>query len=97
MRDRSWRRAQRERAIARTRRWMKDHGWFADPFTRWKEDVAEVHVRKNAATPHPCSSYCCGNPRKWFGDETLQEQRAGVGEKEQREHHECSNENDLND
>jgi len=97
MRDRSWRRAQRERAIARTRRWMKDHGWFTDPFTRWKEDVAEVYVRKNAATPHPCSSYCCGNPRKWFGESTWQEKRADIGEKEQREHHKCSNKDDLND
>lgn len=76
MRDRSWRRAQRERAIARTRRWMKDHGWFTDPFTRWSEADGEVAVRKNAATPHPCSSYCCGNPRKWFGELTWQERRA---------------------
>lgn len=26
-------------------------------------------------TPKPCSSYCCGNPRKWFGSKTIQERR----------------------
>lgn len=24
---------------------------------------------------HNCSSYCCGNPRKWFGELTMQERR----------------------
>jgi hypothetical protein len=26
-------------------------------------------------TPHPCSGWCCGNPRRWFGDRSLSEQR----------------------
>ena len=62
---------------------MKDNGWFADPFTRWSDPEGEVAIRKNAATPHPCSSYCCGNPRKWFGELTWQEVRAGIDYREQ--------------
>ena len=27
-------------------------------------------------TAQVCSSYCCGNPRKWFGSKTRQELRA---------------------
>lgn len=27
------------------------------------------------ATPHPCSRICCGNPRKYFNELTIQEQR----------------------
>ena len=27
------------------------------------------------STPHLCSGYCCGNPRKWFGQRTIQERR----------------------
>lgn len=73
MRDRSWRRAQRELAISRTRRWMKDKGWFSEPYIRWSEESIESIIRKNAITPHSCSSYCCGNPRKWFGKITHQE------------------------
>ena len=84
MRDRSWRRAQRERAIAHTRRWMKDNGWFTDPFTRWSDPEGEEAIRKNAITPHPCSSYCCGNPRKWFGESTLAEKRANDWEMSQK-------------
>jgi hypothetical protein len=55
---------------------MKDNGFFAARYKFGTECDNEVRVRKNAITPHPCSSYCCGNPRKWFGDLTLQEQRA---------------------
>lgn len=29
-----------------------------------------------ADTPHRCSNYYCGNPRRHFGELTLQEQRA---------------------
>lgn len=97
MRDRSWRRAQRERAIARTRRWMKDNGWFTTPFTRWSDAEGEEVIRKNAITPHPCSSYCCGNPRKWFGLLTLQEERANDRETDLRKHIECEDHKSFDD
>lgn len=29
-----------------------------------------------ANTPHPCSCYACGNPRRHFGEVTIQEKRA---------------------
>lgn len=77
MRNRSWRRAQRERAIARARRRASATGWGGhDPHR-------EEWIRKNAITPHPCSSYCCGNPRKWFGELTWQERRASLNHLEQ--------------
>jgi hypothetical protein len=27
-------------------------------------------------TPHPCSGPCCGNPRRWFGERSVQEHKA---------------------
>jgi len=30
-----------------------------------------------------CSSYCCGNPRKWFGEFTMQERRFAAEEVDQ--------------
>lgn len=72
MRDRSWRRAQRERAIARARRRASATGWGGhDPHR-------EEWIRKNAVTPHPCSNFCCGNPRKWNNEVTWQEVRADL-------------------
>lgn len=95
MRNRSWRRAQRERAIARARRHMKDNGYFYNRYRVWDKAQMEVNLRRNATTPHPCSSHCCGNPRKWFGDLTLQEQRAEDWEKDQRECYEARDHHDL--
>lgn len=79
MRNRSWRRAQRERAIARAERRASALNWWDhnEDRTAW--------IRRSAVTPHPCSNYCCGNPRKWFGDSTLQEQRADDWEADLRE------------
>jgi len=83
MRTRSWRRAQRERAIARARRKLRSQGWFTEPYTRWTDAEGEVYIRKAAVTPHPCSSYCCGNPRRWFKQVTRQEQAALIDQREQ--------------
>ena len=30
-------------------------------------------------TPASCSCWMCGNPRKWFGERTVQERRAMQG------------------
>lgn len=79
MRDRNWRRGQRERIWARAKkrilerdaRW--DNGWWEDH----PEDLAAA-IGREARTPHPCSRYCCGNPRHhWNGFEkfTMQEHR----------------------
>lgn len=29
-------------------------------------------------TPTPCSCHMCGNPRKWWNEETVQERRAFI-------------------
>jgi hypothetical protein len=77
MRNRSWRRAQRERAIARAERRASALGWWghAEDRTGW--------IRRSAVTPHPCSNFCCGNPRKWFGDLTRQEMISLINQREQ--------------
>lgn len=81
MRDRNWRRGQRERAIARASRYhylSKDY-WGS-------EEDRQAAIRHAAITPHPCSRYCCGNPRRWFaGDEryTRQEHKAFLSTAEQ--------------
>jgi hypothetical protein len=78
-RSRDWRRAQRERVIARTTRRMKDSGWFYPRYELWDADEARARICRAATTPHPCSRHCCGNPRRWFdGVErlTMQERRA---------------------
>lgn len=49
------------------------------PFYR-DEDRAELRARAMRWFKHPamCSSLCCGNPRKWFGEKTVQERRAAL-------------------
>lgn len=78
MRNRSWRRAQRDRSIARAERRATALNWHGH------EDDRTAWIRKAAVTPHPCSSYCCGNPRKWFGSVTRQEQVADLNYKDQQ-------------
>lgn len=44
---------------------------------RWCcENKSPRFVGRAGTTRVPCSSYCCGNPRKWFGQKTIQERRA---------------------
>lgn len=48
-------------------------------YWRWgREDLAVHPVQwgKALKTPAICSCPMCGNPRKWFGDATVQERRA---------------------
>ena len=35
----------------------------------WKtDDWLKAYERKLLKTTKTCSNYCCGNPRKWFGE-----------------------------
>lgn len=80
-RTRSWRRAQRERIIARAERHLREKGWFERPYLRWAEEELGRIIGMHAATPHPCSRYCCGNPRrhaKGFEAQTRQEHLADL-------------------
>lgn len=63
-RGRAWRRHQRARLKAARKHYW--NGWRSDP-------SASSRLVK---TPTPCSCAMCGNPRKYFGEPTLQEQRA---------------------
>ena len=63
MRGRAWRRAQRERI--RAKRINHYDGWG-------KESPRAAGMVTTTSTL--CSCWMCGNPRKWFGEETRQEQ-----------------------
>ncbi len=72
MRDRNWRRAQRDRAIARVDR---DHIHLNSKFLQVSSEDRRAMLCRAAITPHPCSRYCCGNPRRHFdGDSRLSRQ-----------------------
>lgn len=62
------RRHHEERIKRKVRSYFNAKWALGEPFE------AEV-IGKVARTRHRCSGYCCGNPRKWFGAITPQEQR----------------------
>lgn len=69
-RSRQFRRHQRKRKKAWAKRILTNNPMY-------KPEVITDHViGLVAATPKRCSSWCCGNPRKWFGSVTAQEKRA---------------------
>ena len=48
----------------------RQHYWFG------KDHMNDRKLGIVTETPSPCSSYCCGNPRKWNGGElTIQEKK----------------------
>ena len=70
-RSRSYRRQQRQKALARA--YAKAALFLIEGSGK------EKWVRRSAITPHPCSGHCCGNPRRHAsGAEalTMQERRA---------------------
>lgn len=52
---------------ARANHWLV---WGLEPYTLTARQRGMV-----VATPHPCSRACCGNPRKYFNEKTMQERR----------------------
>ena len=74
---RAKRRAAIERMRARVRQWIS---WWR--YVTWTEEEKAKYVARNADTRHPCSRWCCGNPRKYFGEKTLQEKKAELPEEE---------------
>lgn len=77
MRDRGWRRAQRERKIAAVKEWLRYHnGYF---FYKQSQDEQERQLDDWARRRHgaraTCSGFCCGNPRRHFGEVTMAERR----------------------
>lgn len=45
----------------------------------------ESHLGLYRKTQKPCSNYCCGNPRKHFGEKTVQEIKSDEDFKQQLE------------
>lgn len=39
------------------------------------EPLTERQLGMLLSTTHLCSGVCCGNPRRWLGERTIQEQR----------------------
>ncbi len=69
-RTRSFRRYQYE--LRKARVWRKYRQQWELP----ESEITDFMLGFHANTPHPCSGYCCGNPRKWFGSLTMQEKRS---------------------
>jgi hypothetical protein len=106
MRDRSWRRGRRELTVARARKRILDRDSRFGGVNWWDDHMDDLAAAagRAARTPHPCSRYCCGNPRRhWAGFErlTMQEHRANLSMLEQvedadnglqdtNEHYDCS-------
>lgn len=61
-------RAERRHQVERLKKKRRAH---------WGGTIAESPKRlaKAVVTPTPCSCPTCGNSRKWFGEETIQERR----------------------
>jgi len=38
----------------------------------------ERNLVKVVNTPKPCSCFMCGNPRRYYGEKTIQEQKAEI-------------------
>lgn len=76
-RTRDWRRAQKDRYLDKARRYYKEVAGF--DLGEW-----EKNIHRRANTRCPCSSWCCGNPRKHFNAVSFQEARFA-----------CSHEDDL--
>lgn len=79
-RTRDWRRAQKDRYANKARHFLKDVVGI--------ESIWDLHksIYRRTSTRCPCSSWCCGNPRKHFNAVSFQEARFS-----------CSSEDDLND
>jgi len=69
-------RAYRRDRLERKKRRVLDYygGWMKQADAAYRAR----YVGKNAGTPHPCSCPMCGNPRRHFGERTVQERRMEV-------------------
>lgn len=83
MRDREWRRAQRDRKIREVYTWMRNRDWFGyrfDKETQHEKLMETARLRHSA--PRGCSCWMCGNPRN-LGIDTLAERKFGIYCKEE--------------
>jgi hypothetical protein len=66
--EKSTKRAERRHHVERLKHNRRFH-WGQDLSLRPKAWAQAVD------TPTPCSCYACGNARRWWGEETIQERR----------------------
>lgn len=52
---------------------VKDFSFYK--YGLWDEEEKLQHQKKMAETRKPCSCHMCGNPRKHWKDETMQEKK----------------------
>lgn len=67
MRTRAFRRSQEQKK----KQWVREHF-----HNYWLNGLDDAKVGIRAHTPHICSCYICGNPRKHWKQKTLQELKA---------------------
>jgi hypothetical protein len=58
--------------LRKARHWRKYRRQWELPGS----EITDFMLGFHANTPHPCSCYMCGNPRKYFNELTRQEIRA---------------------
>jgi hypothetical protein len=70
-RKRSERRHHHQRMIERVKNfwWLQANRYFGS------EDQRQEHIKKMSETRHPCSCHMCGNARKHWNQDTLQEKK----------------------
>lgn len=78
-RTRDYRRQQYAQRKKRFRKVFE--GWYTTP-EDLEDFITPFRLGFTANTPHSCSCYMCGNPRKWWLERTRQELRSELDEKE---------------
>lgn len=74
-------RLKRARQVAQ-KQWRREQRWFTPNNLSRPEEVFKGIYRKTRVF---CSGPCCGNPRRHFGEKTIQEKKADIDMKQQLE------------
>jgi hypothetical protein len=54
---------------------VKNFWWLKSKFWHGTEEERDLHLKKVAENRQKCSCHVCGNPRKYWKEETMQEKR----------------------
>jgi len=73
---RRWRRALKIRKAERIKKENRQLG-SGRVIEHWRGYTVHEAAARRADNMSVCSNFCCGNPRKHFGQRTVQEQRMG--------------------
>lgn len=83
MRNIAYRRHQEQKHRAKAKRHFKERWNWTPP--NGIEEPNHIQVCIHATTPKGCSCYMCGNPRKYFNEKPVQEQKADLDAQQQME------------